>query len=487
MTFLHPEFLYLMLPTVFILFYFILTQKEPTAALFESRVYERLRVNEKRLSLRQRNMIYLLAFILLIVAMAQPAIEEATVRVKAPDPELTVAIDISASMQTDDLYPSRLDVARAKLLQLIDRAQAERIGVLAFGKDVYVISPPSGDKAALRQMIEAFEPDAYAEKGTDIMALLAAANSAMHSAPRKNLLLLTDGGDRRDVSEAEAYAKANGIRLFILGTATPEGGPLILDGRPVMQEGKPVETALNPSLRALAASTGGLYLSAAIGASDVSALMAELRTRAAGGADGIKEVKRYGQLFILPLGFALFLILVANASMSKRERVAVPPVVLLGLLLFGGGAPLHSEPFDYELLQEAKTHYERGDFPRAARAFYRYAKHKDNAPEALYDSAHALYRAGKYEAAAALWGRIRTKDRLLQFKTAHNLGNAHAMIGGIEHLQAAIKAYRKALHLRNDRQTRENLEIVRGRLMRLMQEKLRAQNGAVPLPGAKPS
>ena len=485
MTFLHPEFLYLMLPPVLILFYFILTQKEPTAALFGSRVYERLRVNEKRLSLRQRNIIYLIVFILLIAAMAQPAIEEATVRVKAPDRELTVAIDISASMQTDDLYPSRLAVAREKLLELIDRSQAERIGVLAFGKDVYVVSPPSGDKAALRQMLESFEPDAYAEKGTDIMALLAAANSVMQSAPPRILLLLTDGGDRRDFSEAAAYAKANGIRLFILGTATPEGGPLMVDGRPVMKEGKAVETALNPALRALAESTGGLYLSAAIGSSDVTALLAALRARAEREGDGAKEVKRYGQLYILPLGFALFLILVANSSMSRRERVAVPPAVLLGALLLGGGAPLHSESFDYELLQEAKQYYDSRHFARAARAYYRYAKRNHNDPEALYDSAHALYRAGKYEAAAVQWGRIPAKERSLQFKIAHNLGNAHAMIGGIDHLKAAIKAYQKALHIHNDRETRENLEIVRGRLMRLMREKLREHNGGAPLTGEK--
>jgi Ca-activated chloride channel family protein len=484
-TFLHPEFLYLMLPLVLILFYFILTQKEPAAVLFESRIYARLRVNEKRLSLRQRNIIYLLAFILLIAAMAQPVIEEATVRVKAPEQELMVAIDISASMQSKDLYPSRLAVARAKLLQLIDRAESERIGILAFGKDVYVVSPPSGDKAALRQMLEHFEPDAYAEKGTDMMALLAAANSAMHEAPRKNLLLLTDGGDLRDFSGAAAYAKANKMHLYILGTATPGGGPLILDGTPVMKEGRAVETSLNPSLRALAASTGGLYLSAAIGASDITALTAELRRHAEGGSDGVREIRRYGQLFILPLGFALLLILVANASMSKRERVAVPPALLLGMLLFGGGAPLHAEPFDYELLEEAKTYYEKRDFPRAARTFYRYAKHKDNDPRALYDSAHALYRAGKYEAAAALWGSIRAKERHLQFNILHNLGNAYAMQGGEEQLQAAIKAYRKALYLQNDPRTRENLEIVRGRLMRLMQEKLRTQRGASPLSGSK--
>ncbi|WP_345987366.1 VWA domain-containing protein [Sulfurimonas sp. HSL1-2] len=469
MTFLHPEFFYLMLPPVLVLFYFILTQKEPAAELFSGPVFERLRVNEKRLSLRQRNLIYLLIFILLIAAMSQPVITEATAVVKAPDEALTVAVDISASMQTEDVYPSRAAVAKAKLLALVARAKRERIGVLAFGRDVYAVVPPTADRTALTELLNDFTPDAYAEKGTDIMALLAAANGVMGEPGRKNLLLLTDGGDRGDFSEAVSYAQAQKLHIYILGIGTVEGGVLKQDGKPVMQGEKPVRTVLNPSLRTLAESTGGLYVDMTVGSRDVTALLSELRRHAGGGERGVKEIRLYGQLYILPLGAALFLLLLANASMSRRERVAVPPALLLGVLLSGNAAVLRAEPFDYELLESAKGYYEQGDYTRAARAFYRYGVHNGNDPAAMYDSAHALYRAGKYDAAAALWERIRSKERMLQFSTLHNLGNARAMLGGRENLEAAIKVYQKALYLQNDSQTRENMAIVRGRLMRLVQ------------------
>jgi Ca-activated chloride channel homolog len=482
-TFLHPEFLYLMLPTVFILFFFILTQKEPAAELFASRIFSRLRVKEKRLSHRQRNGLYLAVFILLIIAMAQPVIIEAKLKVKAPAHEVMAALDISASMRSDDLYPSRLAVARTKLLALISRSQTERIGVLAFGKDVYVVSPPTGDQAVLRQMIEHFEPDAYAEAGTDIMALLAAADNVMAKLPRRDLLLFTDGGDSRDFSEAGAFARAHNIRLFILGTATSQGAPLEVDGKAVLHDGRPVVTTLNPALPELAAATGGYYVQAAAGSQDVAALLSALRRGAPGGADGVKEIERYGQLYILPLAFALVLLLFATSSLSRRERVAVPPAVLLGIFLLGSGMPLKAEQFDYELLGDAKALYQKGEYRRAANAFYRYAKRNENDPKALYDSAHAFYRAGDYTAAAALWKGIRTKERLLQFRSLYNLGNAYAMLGGEGHLEAAVKAYRKALYLQNDQQTQENLEIVLGRLMRLMQAKRRSAQAA-PLPGA---
>lgn len=479
MTFLHPEFFYLMLPPVLVLFYFILTQKEPAAELFSGPVFERLRVNEKRLSLRQRNLIYLAVFILLIAAMSQPVITEATAVVRAPDEALTVAVDISASMQTEDVYPSRAAVAKAKLIALVAQAKRERIGVLAFGRDVYAVAPPTADKTALTELLDAFAPDTYAEKGTDIMALLAAANGVMSNPGRKNLLMLTDGGDGRDFSEAVAYARVQKLHLYILGIGTAEGGVLKQEGKPVMQGGEPLRTVLNPSLRSLAESTGGLYVEMTVGSRDVAALLSELRRHAEGGEAGTKEIRRYGQLYILPLGVALFLLLLANASMSRRERVAVPPVLLLGVLLLGAVGPLRAAPFDYELLESAKGFYEQGDYTRSARAFYRYGVHNDNDPAAMYDSAHALYRAGKYDAAAALWEHVHSKDRMLQFSTLHNLGNARAMLGGRENLEAAIKVYQKALYLQNDPQTRENMAIVRGRLMRLVQAERRRTTAAV--------
>jgi len=485
-TFLHPEFLYLMLPPVFILFYFILTQEGPTARLFGAEIFARLQVKEKRLSARQRNALYLGVFVLLITAMAQPVIIEAKVRVKAPERTLMVVLDISASMRTADLYPSRLAVAREKLLQIIDAALTERIGIMAFGRDVYVVSPPSSDMRVLRQMAERFEPNEYAEAGTDIGAMLAAADGFLEKGPRREIVLLSDGGDGRKFSAASSFAREHDMRISVIGVGTPQGAPLIVDGKPVMRNGRPVVTGLNPKLPELAGRTGGYYIDAATGSQDVSALMKALRRGAPGGEDGMKVITRYGQLFILPLASAMIMLLFATSSMSRRERVAVPPVILLGVLLFANVSPLRAELFDYELLDSAKRLYGAGEYRRAANAYFRYAKRNGDDAQALYDSAHALYRAGDYAAAAALWSEIHSKERLLQYKTLHNLGNAEAMQGSEAHLLAAMSAYQKALNLQNDPQTRENMEAVRARLMQMMRKK--TQGDSTQPPGeSKPS
>ncbi len=475
MTFLHPQFLYLMLPPVLILFYFILTQKDPVAGFFDPALLKRLRVNEKRLTLRQRNAIYLAIFILLILAMAQPVIVEEKIRVKPPERDLMIALDISASMHTHDIYPDRLDAARAKALSLVDFADEERIGIMAFGRDVYLVVPPTRDKTALKASLKHLDVAALSERGSDMGALVRGARTLMKKMAEKNLVILTDGGEEKDFDDIASFARRHHIRLFILGMGTRRGGPVLQNGKPLLKEGEPVISRLNPALAKLAAATGGAYLQAQRGTEDVLRLLHRIRTHSKLHRGDTMQIERYGQLFILPLGLALFLLLLATSSMSRRETVDVPPLFLLGVFLCALAHPARADLMDYELLEQAKTLYSQKEYGRAANAYYRYGKDNGNDARAMYNSAHALYRMGNYEAAAALWAQIHSPERIVQFRTLYNLGNANAMIGDELHLKAAIRAYEKALHLQNDRETRENLERVRGKLMRMMQAKFRRQ------------
>ncbi|MBD3825055.1 MAG: VWA domain-containing protein, partial [Epsilonproteobacteria bacterium] len=95
MSFLHPEFLYFMLPPLILLFALLLTQKESHAELFSDEVMAKLRVSANTLTLQARNGLFFLIGILLIVALAQPVIEEGSVEVKAKSSDITIALDIS--------------------------------------------------------------------------------------------------------------------------------------------------------------------------------------------------------------------------------------------------------------------------------------------------------------------------------------------------------------------------------------------------------
>ena len=134
-SFLHPEFIYLMLPALIILFALLLTQREVQEQFFSSRVLAKLRVDTKRLSARVRNVFYFLMFLFIILALAAPVIEKGEAEVKVKGDLFFVALDLSDSMRCKDVYPSRLQVAKQKLLALLKQDRNDRIGLIAFAAD----------------------------------------------------------------------------------------------------------------------------------------------------------------------------------------------------------------------------------------------------------------------------------------------------------------------------------------------------------------
>ena len=154
MSFLHPEFLYYMLPPLFILFGLLLTQKEAQATFFSEEVINRLRVSANTLTLRARNALFMLIGILLVIALAGPVIKEGKIEIKAKSADIMIALDISDSMLAEDVYPNRLRLAKQKALDFLRLAPNERIGVVAFAKNSYLVSPLSFDHDAVAFLLK---------------------------------------------------------------------------------------------------------------------------------------------------------------------------------------------------------------------------------------------------------------------------------------------------------------------------------------------
>ena len=93
MSFLHPEFLFWMIPLVGVLFYFWFTQKRDNEYHFTPEALQKLRVSESNLDITGRNSLFLSASLLIIIALAQPVVQQEKI-VEAP-PTITIALDIS--------------------------------------------------------------------------------------------------------------------------------------------------------------------------------------------------------------------------------------------------------------------------------------------------------------------------------------------------------------------------------------------------------
>jgi len=460
MSFLHPEFLYFMLPPLFILFGLLLTQKSVEAQFFSKEVMEKLRVNTNTLSLQARNGLFFLIGFLIILALGGPIIKEGTVQIKAKSADIIIALDISDSMLAEDVYPNRLKLAKQKALEFIGLAPNERVGVLAFAKNSYLVSPLSFDHGAVNFLLSQLDTTSITQKGTNIQSLLEAVESSIKNDAKKYLLILSDGSDTKDFSKEIAFAKEKNIVVFVLGIGTTKGAPIKLqDGNFIRHDGEIIVSKLNDAIAKLAVQSGGVYIQNVKSQEDIQTMLSEIEKIGEQKELKSEEVARFIPLFYYPLGLALFLLLLATSSMSKRIKVALPSAFLL-FGIFASQPNAEAGVLDFIELKKAKTAYENGDFVQSAELYEKHAEATQNA-QSYFNAGNALYKQNKYQEALKAYESAHFQNKSERAKNYANIGNTHAKIANEESLQQALKAYEESLKLQEDTEVQENYEALK--------------------------
>lgn len=460
MHFLHPEFFYYMLPPMFILFGLLLTQKGVQESFFSLEVINRLRVSANTLTLRARNGLFFLIGILVVISLAGPVINDGKVEVKAKSVDIMIALDISDSMLAEDLYPNRLKLAKQKILTLLHEAPTERIGIIAFAKNSYLVSPLSFDTAAVSFLLGSLSTDSITEKGTNLLSMLKVVDQSIKDKSKRYLLILSDGGDKSDFSEEIRFAKEHHITIFVLGVATDKGAPIKkADGTFIKQNGSVIISKLNPAISKLATSTSGVYIESVNSDKDIKMMLHEIESHSKKKVLKSQEIKRFIPLFYYPLGLALFLLLFATSSMSKRKSVHLPVLFFVAVMM-GQASAVHANVLDFMKLDEAKKAYESGSYEKSQKIYERYKNRSKNA-EVNYNIANTLYKQGRYKEAIKNYKKAVFDDKNKRAKKYANLGNAYVKSHEKEGLQKAIKAYEESLKIHEDKETRENLEAVK--------------------------
>jgi len=139
-----------------------------------------------------------------------------------------ILFDLSASMNTDDLKPSRLVRARYKLQDLLDRSTGVQMGLIAFSERPYVVSPLSDDAATLGAFIESLSPDIMPVGGSRADLAVDNAVELLQQAGARDgqIIMITDTSVNESLEAAAQRAKDAGFKLSLLGAGTAAGAPL---------------------------------------------------------------------------------------------------------------------------------------------------------------------------------------------------------------------------------------------------------------------
>ncbi|MBL0707578.1 MAG: VWA domain-containing protein [Sulfurimonas sp.] len=456
MSFLHPEFLYYMMPVLFVLFALLLTQKDVQAVFFSEEVMDKLRVNAKSLSIRTRNALFFLIGFLMIVALAQPVINDGKVLVKAKSSDIMIAFDISDSMLAQDVYPNRLELAKKKALVFLKHTLKQRVGLMAFAKNSYLVSPLSFDAKAVSFLLTQLDTTSITEKGTDFHSILKTYSLSSKSKEQKYLLILSDGGDGDDFSDEISFAKENNIVVFVLAIGTSKGAPIKLkDGNFITYNGEVLISKLNDNISALATKTGGVYIENTTSNRDILRMLKEIKSTSNSKELKSEEIHKYTALFYYPLAMALLLLLIATSSINKKTASSSASLFMLFFILTSIDA--RAGLLDFMQLKDARNAYEAGEYKKSEKIYKEYAQKNKN-PESFFNAGNSLYKQKKYKEAISSYEKASFDSKESRAKNYSNIGNAYALD---KNFQKAVESYEKSLKIKEDKDTRENLEEVK--------------------------
>lgn len=228
----------------------------------------------------------------LILAFSGPKIGTEVREVKRQGVDMLIALDLSASMNAEDVKPSRLEKAKFEINRLIERLRGDRVGLIVFTGEAYLQSPMTLDYSALKLFLDIADTEQMPSSATDFEAAMETAFTAFESLEDNNidaakvLLIISDGedhGQNYDIALQELVNK--NIFVYTLGIGTEAGttipiyesGSGNLIGYKRDNTGKIVTTTLqSETLRQIANKGSGTYYAIERGNDGIDAFLARV-------------------------------------------------------------------------------------------------------------------------------------------------------------------------------------------------------------------
>ena len=361
--------------------------------------------------------------VLSIIALAGPTWE----RIEQPsfrtDQSLVIALDLSRSMNAQDITPSRLTRAKLKILDILERRQGAQVALIVYSANAFTVTPLTSDTDTIIALINSIDTSIMPSRGSYPALAIDKGLQLLNQASVSNgeIILVTDGGITSDSFSSAQKLRDEGYRLSALGIGSMNGAPIPKEtgGFITDNTGQITISRLEvDDLKDLVEIGGGSYTSITSNDQDIDTLLSEVYSAVRESDDSIttdqwKEFGPWLLLIVVPFGSLLF-------------RKGWVFVFLLTIM------PIDNSVYalDWNDLwktrdQQAKEAMESGDYNKAIELF-----------EDSEWLAAAHYRAGNYRQSANGYNNNSNIDHL------YNHANSLAKIGQFEE---AIENYEKVI------------------------------------------
>lgn len=382
----------------------------------------------------QRTPLFILlgAWTLAVFSMAGPVWEKLPQPVQKREDALVIVLDLSLSMFAPDHEPSRLDLAKRKLRDILSLREEGQTALVVYAGDAHTVTPLTDDVVTIAALVPSLSPNIMPLFGSNPMLAIDAAIKLLDDveANRGKILLMTDGISGFDQEALiTAQIQETDYELLIMGIGTEEGAPIRTnDGNLLTDDsGTIIIPKLNKNvLQSLANRVNGRYHDIQLADSDLAYLLSDLNPL---DDNQLSDVEEEFDVWY-ETGPWLLLLVLPLAAMSFRRGwlFSISLIIGSGLLL----PPQQAQAFEWRDLWKTKDQ-------QAAEA---YASDEHSIAASLFQSlgwqGAANYKSENYEAAVAAFSADPSADG------NYNRGNSLALTGNYEE---AIAAYDAAVTL----------------------------------------
>jgi len=320
MSFVHAQLFWILIIPLLVFGFFILRHQDNFLEIFDVEVLKRLSAGDDTMSVMARNTVLLLALFFLLIALTRPVINRGEHTVEQQGFSALLALDISGSMRSQDVYPNRLEFAKKNISYLLDEMPHDELALIAFARSAFMLAPFSSDKIILEQLLYGVDDQYISMNSTNFKSLAHFSAKVLEKKEPKILILFTDGGDAKDTVEFAKIIKKEKITLYVVLLGTEEGSPVLdKQGNAISQNGKIVISKRDDTLGKIASKSGGAYILASGGRSSIKKLLEKIQKKHQHYKKGRVPIYDREELFYYPLTFGLLLLLIGFGSLPRKK------------------------------------------------------------------------------------------------------------------------------------------------------------------------
>lgn len=174
-------------------------------------------------------LLYLIATLFLILSIVDLLSGSEEVKSKQKMNNVIFLLDVSNSMNAQDVEPNRLDEAKNIMVQTMNKMRNDKVGIVVFAGEASSIMPLTMDFTAAETYIGGIETNVMKIQGTDFLnGMRTVADKFKNVAKGSRKVVLLSDGEDNEGNEKAAIKLANkeGISVISVGIGSEEGAPI---------------------------------------------------------------------------------------------------------------------------------------------------------------------------------------------------------------------------------------------------------------------